>query len=60
LAWAKVAYDGKAAYAAWNVSGFRQGKLQVLNENRKLTIKNGRFADRFKPLAVHVYRQTLK
>jgi hypothetical protein len=39
------------------VPGLRHGKLTVFGEKRTVTVAGGRFADRFRPLGVHVYVQ---
>ena len=45
----------KAAKAAFVIKGAR-GTVEVLGENRKIPVKDGKFEDDFKPYEVHLYR----
>lgn len=44
----------------WSVNELADGPLEVLWENRELTVRDGTFTDNFAPLAVHVYRRQLQ
>lgn len=49
--------NGRAGAATFTVEGLRQGaRVEVLDESRHLTARDGGFADDFAPLAVHLYR----
>ena len=50
-----VAMRDKAAKAAFAIKGAR-GSAEVLGENRKIPVKDGKFEDDFKPYEVHLYR----
>ena len=41
-----------------SISGLQQNlqKIEVLKENRKVEVKNGKFTDFFEPFAVHIYK----
>ena len=53
---ARWAIDG----VTWELEGFQNGSMEVWRGNRNVEIHNGRFRDRFEPLAVHVYRQEIE
>jgi hypothetical protein len=50
-----VAMREKASKAAFTVKGAK-GSAEVLGENRRIPVKDGRFEDDFKPYDVHLYR----
>jgi hypothetical protein len=46
-----------AANASFDVNGIKSGSMaEVIGENRRINVKNGRFDDQFKPYEVHLYR----
>ncbi len=48
---------GKAVFA---IEGLKAGtKIEVIDEDRTITAKNGSFSDDFEPLAEHIYRVKL-
>ncbi|MBP7827302.1 MAG: hypothetical protein KA236_12190 [Verrucomicrobia bacterium] len=52
-----VAMRNGATPATFTIPGFGSGHpVEVLGENRKLTTKDSRFTDHFKPWDVHLYR----
>jgi hypothetical protein len=65
----RVIRNGEAAYVIavntqrtpmsrvkWTTRGFADGTLEVIGEDREVTMRNSVFEDDFGPLAVHVYR----
>jgi hypothetical protein len=53
-----VAREDGATHARFALRGFRAGSVEVIGENRGLTLTQGAFADDFDGYGVHLYRIT--